>query len=67
MTETNNQDLREMNERLLFLLGYSTALIFDYKRLEAYHNNADRCDWLLNSIEDVVYRNKPINMETLKE
>lgn len=60
MSEIDTQELVNANYRILLLLGYATSIVMDYKRLEAYHDNTYKCDWLLDAIQKVVYENKPI-------
>lgn len=44
----------------LVLLGISISIVDDYKKLEAYHDNSNKCDWFLEAVNKVVYENKPI-------
>lgn len=60
MTEENIQQIIDVNYRVLLLLGYAASIAMDYKRLEAYHDNTYKCDWLFDAIQKVVYENKPI-------
>ncbi len=60
MTDEQIQNLIDMNYRVLVLLGYATSIVWDYKKLEAYHDNSYKCDWLLKAIQAVVYENKPL-------
>lgn len=58
--EINIENITNLNNRLLILLGIATSIIIDYKELEAYHDKSYKCDWLMKAIQDVVYENKPI-------
>ncbi len=49
-----------MNYRALTLLGIATSIVVDYQKLEAYHDNTDKCEWFIRQIENVVYLNKPM-------
>ena len=60
MTETQLQEIIDMNYRVLTLLGMAASIIIDYRSLEAYHDNSDKCDWFLRAINDVVYQKKII-------
>lgn len=60
MKEIDIQEIINMNYRVLTLLGIATSVIMDYQKLEAYHDNSDKCDWWMNAIQAVVYQNKPI-------
>ncbi len=60
MTDESIQNLIDTNYRVLTLLGYATSLVMDYKKLEAYHDNLDKCNWLLQAINDVIYLKKPL-------
>jgi hypothetical protein len=59
MTDDQIKELIDTNFRVLFLLGIATSLIMDYKKLEAYHDDSENCDWFMKAIENVVYLNKP--------
>lgn len=58
--EIDIENIISMNYRALTLLGIATSMVIDYQRLEAYHDNSDKCDWFMKAIQDVVYENKPI-------
>ena len=60
MTNEEVQKLIDINYRVLTLLGIATSMIYDYKNLEAYHDNSAKCDWFINAIQEVVYENKPL-------
>ena len=59
-------DIIDMNHKLLILLGIATSMILDYKNLEAYHDNADKCDWFIKAIDQVVYQEKPLPAYPIK-
>ncbi len=60
MNDTDIQQLIDINFRLLILLGIAWSMTVDYKKLEAYHDDADKCDWFVKAIQAVVYENKPL-------
>lgn len=60
MKEISVQDLIDTNFRILLLLGYATSIVTDYQRLEAYHDDSEKCKWFFNAIQAVVYENKPL-------
>lgn len=60
MKEIDIQELIDMNYRVLILLGIGTKMIMDYRKLEAYHDNSEDCDWWMQAIQAVVYENKPL-------
>jgi len=60
MNEINVQEVINTNYRVLTLLGIATSIIMDYKKLETYHDNSDKCDWFFDAIQKVVYENKPL-------
>lgn len=60
MKEERIQEIIDMNYRVLTLLGMAASIIMDYKTLEAYHDNSEKCDWFLNALNDVIYLKKPI-------
>ncbi len=60
MNETEIQQLIDTNYRLLLLLGFATSIVMDYERLEAYHDNSHKCKWFYDSVDNVVYKNKPL-------
>lgn len=58
--ELDIQALIDTNYRVLTLLGIATSFIMDLKKLEAYHDQSEKCDWFIQAIENVVYLNKPL-------
>lgn len=60
MKEIDIEQLINMNYRVLTLLGIATSFIIDYKKLEAYHDDSEKCDWFLDALQKVVYENKPL-------
>lgn len=60
MTEESIKELIDTNYRLLLLLGYSTALVMDYKNLNTYHDNESKCNWFMQAVNNVVYLKKPL-------
>jgi hypothetical protein len=60
MKEIDIQELINVNYRILTLLGIATSMIMDYKNLEAYHDNSEKCDWFVTAIQAIVYENKPL-------
>ncbi len=58
--ELDIQALIDTNYRVLTLLGIAVSFVMDYKKLETYHDQSDKCDWFLQAIENVVYLNKPL-------
>lgn len=60
MKEINVQDLIDANFRILLLLGYATAIVVDYQRLEAYHDDSEKCKWFFDAVQAVIYENKPL-------
>lgn len=60
MQEIDVEHLINMNYRVLTLLGIATAIIGDYKDLDAFHDKSHKCDWFMQAVENVVYLNKPI-------
>jgi hypothetical protein len=60
MKELNVQDIIDANFRILLLLGYATSIVISYEKLEAYHDDSDKCKWFYDAIQKVVYENKPL-------
>jgi hypothetical protein len=60
MKEINVQDLINVNYRLLVLLGYAASIVMSYEKLEAYHDDSEKCKWFFDSLQNVVYENKPL-------
>lgn len=60
MKELDVEQLINMNYRVITLLGIATSFIMDYKNLEAYHDNSEKCDWFFNALQKVIYENKPL-------
>jgi hypothetical protein len=60
MTDDQIKQLCDDNFRICMLLGYATSIIMDYKRLDTYHDNTDKCDWFFQAIQNVVYEKKPL-------
>ncbi len=60
MNEIKIKDLIDDNYRILILLGYASGLVMELKGLHAYHDSSDKCDWLLQAINDVIYLRKPL-------
>ena len=60
MKEISFQDLIDANYRILILLGYATSIVGDYRRLEAYHDDEEKCKWFFDALQAVVYENKPL-------
>ena len=58
--EIDIQHIIDMNHRVLMLLGIATSIVIDYQRLDAYHDNSDKCDWFYKAVENVVYKNEPL-------
>lgn len=58
--EISVQDLIDANFRILLLLGYATSIVGSYQRLEAYHDDSEKCKWFFDAIQAVVYENKPL-------
>jgi hypothetical protein len=59
MTEEWQQNMMNLNFRLLMLLGMVTPLLIDYKDL-LHKSNHYKVDWFMDAINAVVYENKPI-------
>ncbi len=59
MKELDVQEILNMNYRALTLLGMMTAVLMECKK---YRPRSDhyKFDWILDSVNDVVYHNKPI-------
>lgn len=60
MKEIDIQELINVNYRILLLLGYATSIVSDYQRLEAYHDDKEKCDWFFSAVQAVIYENKPL-------
>lgn len=60
MNEIQIKDLVDTNFRILTLLGYATALVMDYRNITDDSGNVKKCDWFLNSVNNVVYLSKPL-------
>ncbi len=43
MKEIDVQDLIDTNYRVLTLVGYATALVMGYQKLEAFHDDSEKC------------------------
>lgn len=54
------------NYRAFTLLGIATSIMFDVKK-KLPASEHDQLDWFLNAINDVVYLNKPISLDTMPE
>lgn len=60
MKEIDIKELIDANFRILLLLGYATSIVVSYSKLEAYHDDSEKCKWFLDAIQAVVYENKPL-------
>lgn len=59
MTDEKIQQLIDMNMRLSVLLGYAVSMVQAYDKLEAYHDDSDKCVWFMEAIQ-AVYANNPL-------
>lgn len=60
MKDTDVKELIDANFRILFLLGYATSIVMSYSKLEPYHDDSEKCKWLFDAIQAVVYENKSL-------
>lgn len=60
MNEVQIKQIIDTNYRILLLLGYATSIVGDYQRLEAYHDDSEKCKWFFDAVQAVVYENKPL-------
>lgn len=60
MNEIEIKQIIDANFRILLLLGYATSIVGSYKRLEAYHDDSEKCDWFFDAVQAVVYENKQL-------
>jgi hypothetical protein len=60
MNETQIKELIDANFRILLLLGYATSIVGSYRRLEAYHDDEEKCKWFFDAVQAVIYENKPL-------
>jgi hypothetical protein len=60
MNEEDIKQLINVNFRILFLLGYASSIVSDYRRLEAYHTDEEKCKWFFDAVQAVVYDDKPL-------
>lgn len=58
MYDINIKELIDSNHRLSLLLGYSMSFITTTSRLTA--EDEKKYQWLIKSIENVLYLNKPL-------
>lgn len=58
--EEQIKELTDINFRILTLLGFATSIVMSYKELEAYHDDTEKVDWFLQSLNNVIYLNKPL-------
>lgn len=58
--EINIQELVDFEFKILTLLGYAKSIVINYKSLEAYHDDKEKCEWFLDAVQAVVYENKPL-------
>lgn len=49
----------EQQQRIIFLLGYATALVMEVG-INATSEERKKMNWLFKSVENVVYKNEPI-------
>lgn len=61
MNKKDIEKLIHMNQRLLMLLGYSTALIIPNKKHICINKfESKKYKWFMKSLENVVYLDKPL-------
>ena len=61
MTDESIQNLIDTNYRLLTLLGFATALIFEHKNMSGISTKSyKQCEWFIQAINNVVYLKKPL-------
>lgn len=58
--EIDVQNLINANFRILTLLGYAMSIVVSYEKLEAYHDDSEKCKWFFDAIQAVIYENKPL-------
>jgi len=59
MNDENINNIINMNNRVLMLLGMSTALLFEIRE-KLPKSEHWKLDWLDHAITNVVYKNEPI-------
>ena len=60
MKDEDIQKIVDMNYRVLLLLGFASSIVGSYRRLESYHDDEEKCKWFFDSVQAVVYENKPL-------
>lgn len=60
MKEIDIEQLINMNYRVLTLLGMATSIIMDYKNITNNDDDFKKCNWFVEAITAVVYKNQPI-------
>ena len=59
MTEDNTERLLQMNERLLFVMGFAITIMIDLRK-NALDPDKQAIDWVIHAIKNIVYLNKPL-------
>lgn len=57
--EEHLEYLTHMNQRLNLVLGYAMAVVYEYGK-QLSNDKKERYDWLCNSIENLIYLDKPL-------
>lgn len=59
MTDEEIEKLTRINFRLSLMLGYCCAFIYEYSK-NLSESEKEKYDWLMESIENVLYLDKPL-------
>lgn len=60
MNDKQAQDLIDANFRCSYLLGITSAIMYEYKRLLPDIDHTNKADWFMDAIQAVVYENKAV-------
>ena len=59
MTDDNVDKLIQMNQRLLLVMGYATSVLLELGKFMP-EEKKDGIYWVIESIENIVYLDKPL-------
>lgn len=55
MTDDQIDPVINFTSKAVFLLGFATVLVQQYKDLECYHEETDKCNLFLKQVDDLIY------------
>ncbi|HJY22926.1 MAG TPA: hypothetical protein VJ279_08585 [Hanamia sp.] len=67
MSDELIQCLTDKNHQLTLLLGVATAMVLEYRKLDAYHDNRAKCDWFIEALDCLIYKDEPIPFNKLPD